>query len=198
MVEVSVSTNCRVGPGKVYDRVGALLEGEEAEIIAKDPYDIYWYIKNPDDPGGFCWVWGQYATTTGDTESLPVFTPPPTPTPSLSFAVSFHEVEACGAQWFIQYKITNNGGLNLLSGSTTTTDTNTAQTVTANYNAFIEMEGCGTVNSQNDLTPGENGFLSSNWLSNNPNNHNINAAITVCTKDGQGGQCLTKNISFKP
>src|SRR5690349_14410070 len=30
-VSVSVATNCRVGPGKVYDRVGALLAGQVAE-----------------------------------------------------------------------------------------------------------------------------------------------------------------------
>lgn len=198
MVQVSMSTNCRVGPGKVYDQVGVLLAGEEAEVIAKDPQGSDWYIRNPDQAGGFCWIWGQYATVSGDTTNLPVFTPPPTPTPSQGFTVSYHEVETCGGDWFIEYKIVNNGNLPLLSASTTTTDTVTGTTVTANYNQFLEMNGCATTNSQNDLLTGEIGYTLSNWLGNDPTGHNINAAITVCTEDGQGGTCQTKNISFTP
>src|SRR5690349_9031722 len=33
LISVTVPTNCRVGPGKVYDRVGALLVGEVAEVV---------------------------------------------------------------------------------------------------------------------------------------------------------------------
>ena len=40
----------------------------------------YWIVNNPDRPGE-CWLWGQYASVSGDTSSLPVRTPPPTPTP---------------------------------------------------------------------------------------------------------------------
>ncbi len=36
-VSVSENTNCRVGPGKPYELIGALMVGEETEIIAKDP-----------------------------------------------------------------------------------------------------------------------------------------------------------------
>ncbi len=198
MVQVSASTNCRTGPGKVYDQVGVLNVGEEAEIIAKDPQGTDWYIRNPDQAGAFCWIWGQYATTSGDTEHLPVFTPPPTPTPSIGFSVSYHEAETCGILWFIEYRVANTGGIALLSATTTTTDTNTAETVTATYNEFIEMNGCATVNSQNDLTAGESGYVLSNWLSANPAGHNLTASITLCTADGLGGTCVTKNISFTP
>ena len=37
IVSVSVDTNCRIGPGKEYDLLGALLVGEQAELIARDP-----------------------------------------------------------------------------------------------------------------------------------------------------------------
>ena len=32
MVSVSVNTNCRTGPDKIYDNIGALLVGEQAEV----------------------------------------------------------------------------------------------------------------------------------------------------------------------
>lgn len=81
MMSVSVDTNCRVGPGGVYDYLGAILVGELAEIVARNANSTYWYIRNP-DASGFCWAWGEYATITGNTAGLPVFTPPPTPTPT--------------------------------------------------------------------------------------------------------------------
>src|SRR5687767_4187927 len=61
-ISVSTPTNCRMGPGKVYDRVGALLLDEVAEVVGRDPVGNYWYIRNPRDSNGFCWLWGEYAT----------------------------------------------------------------------------------------------------------------------------------------
>ena len=81
LISVTVATNCRVGPGKVYDRVGALLVGQVAEVAGRNLNGNYWYIRNPNDPNGYCWLWGEYATVTGNFAALPVFTPPPTPTP---------------------------------------------------------------------------------------------------------------------
>jgi hypothetical protein len=80
MVSVSVNTNCRTGPGVVYDLVGALLIGEQTVVIGKYTPGNYWIINNPDGVG-ICWLWGEYATVTGDTSGLPEYPPPPTPTP---------------------------------------------------------------------------------------------------------------------
>lgn len=80
MVSVSVDTNCRTGPGTVYDIVGALLVGETAEVVAMAADGGYWIIKNT-RRGGECWLWSNYATVVGETSALPKYTPPPTPTP---------------------------------------------------------------------------------------------------------------------
>lgn len=81
MVSVSANTNCRKGPGIVYDNLTALLVGEEAEVVGKyTPTDPdYWIIKKDSVT---CWLWGEYATVDGDTANLPEMIPPPTPTPS--------------------------------------------------------------------------------------------------------------------
>lgn len=80
IVSVSVDTNCRTGPGKQYDLIGALLLGEQADVVGIYAGGEYWIIKNP-DRSGECWLWGYYASVTGPTDGLPVYTPPPTPTP---------------------------------------------------------------------------------------------------------------------
>lgn len=82
MVSVSLNTNCRFGPGSIYDYLGALLVGETAEIVGRDPSGDYWYIRNPDNPSGFCWLWGEYAKPVGNFGSVPILTPPPSPTPT--------------------------------------------------------------------------------------------------------------------
>lgn len=81
IVRVSANTNCRKGPGVVYDILTALLVDEEAEIVGKytatDP--DYWIIEKGSIT---CWLWGEYATVEGDVSQLPEMIPPPTPTPS--------------------------------------------------------------------------------------------------------------------
>jgi hypothetical protein len=204
MVNVSVNTNCRFGPGKEYELLGALLVGEQSQIIARDPSGYYWYIQNP-DKGGFCWLWGNYATTSGNVASLPVFTPPATSTPTATntpkpeFTVVYDHLDDCGV-WVLSFKISNTGSLVWQSVSVTVTDTVTTEAVNWTDDQFKEFQACilnlGTL--QNDLGPTEVGFSPSEGLSADPSGHQIDATIKVCTEDGLGGTCLTKNISFTP
>ena len=80
MVEVSVPTNCRTGPGKAYDRVSILDVGKQVEIVGRNADSSYWVVENPGGTGE-CWLWGYYAVVTGQTSGLPVWQTPPTPTP---------------------------------------------------------------------------------------------------------------------
>jgi hypothetical protein len=86
LVSVSQATNCRTGPGQPYDQVSGLNPGETAEVVGKYTPANYWIILWP---GGTCWLWGQYATITGDPSGLPEFTPPPTPTPAFTPTKTF-------------------------------------------------------------------------------------------------------------
>ncbi len=81
VVSVTTNTNCRVGPGKAYDIIGALRVGETAEIVGKYPDSNYWIIFEP-NVGRECWLWGYYAVVSGDTDQLTVYVPPPLPTPT--------------------------------------------------------------------------------------------------------------------
>ena len=80
-VTVSQNTNCRTGPGTQYDLVGGLLVGQSAEVVGKNSASNYWIIKTPGG-SGTCWLWGQYATVSGNVAALQEYTIPPTPTPS--------------------------------------------------------------------------------------------------------------------
>jgi hypothetical protein len=72
---VTTDTNCRTGPGLIYDAKTPMLVGETLKALGRDSGTNFYYT----DRG--CWVWTNYAfAVTGSLNNLPVFTPPPTPT----------------------------------------------------------------------------------------------------------------------
>ena len=80
-VVVSVATNCRTGPGQAYPSVYGLPVNVTGKVVGNNPsVSNYWVIEIPNSNGGTCWLWGQYATVTGDTSGLKVFAVPATPT----------------------------------------------------------------------------------------------------------------------
>jgi hypothetical protein len=198
LISVSVDTNCRVGPGKIYDRLGALLVGETAEVAGIDPTGRYWYIRNPDQPGGFCWLWGEYATLAGNTGSLPIFTPPPTPTPLPSFDVAGTGVETCAPNWWLDFKLKNDGGLAFKSLSITLLDMTNNATLAMLADGFTDRSGCLNVTTRDNLGPGTTATVSSTALAYDPTGHKFRATIILCSNTGLNGTCVTKVFEFKP
>jgi len=198
MISVSVPTNCRVGPGKVYDRVGALLVGEFTEVVGRNPVGNYWYVRNPDSDGDFCWLWGEYATLVGNTLALPVFTPPPTPTPVPAFKASYSGRESCNSNWWLDIKLENTGGVSFRSISMTFVDTVTKTTVALSDDNFTDVNGCNATDSRKALAPGDSVIVSSPSFGYDPVGHKIRVTITVCSEDGVNGTCLTDTFNFTP
>lgn len=78
-VTVSQNTNCRTGPSQDFKDIFSLGIGQTAEVVGKNTLNNYWIIKIPDGSGKTCWLWGRYATVSGDTAGLAEAA---TPTPS--------------------------------------------------------------------------------------------------------------------
>jgi len=199
-ISVSVDTNCRVGPGAVYPRVGILLVGETAEIFGREAKGEYWYIRNPDvaDNGvEFCWVWGEYATISGNLLPLLFLSPPPPATST--FDLTFEKLETCN-NWWADFKLVNKGGALFRSVSITLTDTDTdpVTVVAVSANGFADNSGCGSPVVTDTLVAGAAVTISSPQFTYNPKGHNLNVKITICTELDQAGTCVTKDLSFKP
>lgn len=73
------NTNCRSGPGTVYEVVTVARSGQKAEIVGKAEQGNFWLVKNPHGEGT-CWVAGDFAQTSGSVHVVPTVTAPPTPT----------------------------------------------------------------------------------------------------------------------
>ncbi len=197
LISVSVPTNCRVGPGKVYDRVGALLVGEVVEIYGRDPTGEYWYIRNPDAGEEFCWLWGEYATLIGNTTILPVYTPPPTPTPSAVIQASFDGIDTC-VGWWVEIELKNTGGITFRSMSLTIRDRVTDVVLSQTADSFTDLTGCRSSNTADTLTPGGTHTVSSPPFAYNPTGHELRATVTLCSGKGQTGACASDVIKFTP
>ena len=202
LISVSVPTNCRIGPGKDYEMVGALLVGETAQVYGRTAQGTYWYIRNPDSPGGFCWVWGEYATLSGLSAALPVYTPPPTPTPpdtatpAPAFEASYAAMDYCTA-WWVDVRLENTGSLTFRSVSMTVRDTATDVVVTRISDGFTDENGCSST-ERDKLLPGKHVNVSSPTFSYDVNDHKLKATLTLCSQTGLNGTCLTDTITFTP
>jgi len=84
--QLTENTNCRKGPLAAYDLVITYLNGQLLDILGKNAAGDYWFVANPNNPSANCWLWGRYAQVSGDTSQVPVFTPPPSPTPAWHWA----------------------------------------------------------------------------------------------------------------
>lgn len=68
--------NCRFGPGKGYVTINELHQGEIARVMGRDDSSNWLYIRDPGNPGGFCWLSASVIEISGPLDQLPV-TPPP-------------------------------------------------------------------------------------------------------------------------
>lgn len=201
MVSVSVETNCRSGPGTVYEVISVLLVGQSAEVVGRSPSGDNWIIRPPATPAVTCWLWGQYATVVGNTTGLPIINPPPTPTPAASFTVTYLGVVSCAPEYAFRFNITNNGSITWESIRIIVTDTTTSTSFTHTYDGFRSYLPCVLEIDQQDLAPGEGGPVANvnpGQLNYNPAGHAFTANIKICSQNALAGQCLEKNISFNP
>jgi hypothetical protein len=210
MVSVSANTNCRAGPGDIYDYLGALLVGEEALVTGKLADESYWYIENPDAPPPQCWLWGMYATVSGDKSGIPVLTAPPTPTPEntptptpepMSFVATFSKFrDECGS-FIIFVRIKNTGGIDLESYSISLHIPQTGQSLYSNRNYFADAPVCGYAELEH-ISPGTHEYIAMTGMTFMNGTRTLEMTIQVCSENGQGGTCKetyieeTLNINF--
>jgi uncharacterized protein YraI len=208
---VQENTNCRSGPGSTYDWVTLIAGGQMAEAVARNAANDYYYVRNPNSYGSFCWLWSKYSAVTGNITTLPVFTPQPTPTVATltpttipaDLSVSYIGVETCPPQYAFSFKIKNTGSVVWQSLKIVVLDTTTSTTYTHESDTFKGVTGCTVGLAQGDLTNGEDSFVANvnpGQLDFNPvgSGHSFQVTITVYANDGRTGTSISKTLSITP
>lgn len=105
--------NCRFGPGVLYGMVNEYREGQPARILGRNDTATWWYIRDPRNPDGFCWISADVTEVKGDVEALPVVQPPaPTVTKMVLIVEPNRKVVSCTQfpqTFFFEAQITANG-----------------------------------------------------------------------------------------
>jgi len=204
---LSADTHCRKGaPFMAFPIVVTVKAGEKVKVLSRNPENDSYYVVNPYDANSQCWLYGKYATLSGNTASLPIstmqatptFTSTPTPVPD--FAVSYAGLENCGPNWVFKLFIKNTSNNIWQSIQMSGTDTVTGFLINDPSNSFKDSLGCIRGEEQGDLTKGEFSYVinSNSFFNYNPTGHLINITVRLCTQDNFLGTCVAKNLSFTP
>ena len=204
---ISENTNCRFGPGEVYERSGIASAGQTLEVFGVDPGGNFWFVSHPGKSDQKCWIWNKYVPPEGPTDQLPVYTPRPTPTrrptatPVVSFNVSYYEIESCVVDNILEFKITNTGDEPLESVSYNLTDQTSGLSKNDQYNSFQKWNHCPAGSPSANIMPGQSNYfvgfgVNVSTSSDALHGHTFQGTITACTKDNLGGKCVTRNVNF--
>jgi hypothetical protein len=177
---------------------GVLKEGESAQVVGRNASGDTWVIKLPSNPAVTCWLWGYYATVTGNTSELMVLTPPATPTPVPDFTFSYYFWGVGPGYGCYMFDVSNTGGMKWESYSLTAQDITQGISGSNAANSFITYDNwCTATVTQSDLTTGETGTSSVILVipASTAGDH-FQATLTLCSQDNQAGTCITKTINF--
>ncbi len=199
-VTANMNTNCRNGPGPIYDIVGSLKAGETSYAHGRNSTSSWWYIENLRSPGNFCWVWSGSTTLNGSTGQLAVLTPPPPPatatTSGVGFKSSYAARHKCSGDYYAFFGVTNNGGKDLQSASVKIRDMTAGTVLSSNASDNPFLTSTSDCPPGEDLLPvGDSAYVAGAIYS-VPSGHSLKANIYLCTKEGLAGSCDTIVIQF--
>ena len=198
-VTLSTATNCRAGASTDFAIVATFDIGLTIEVMGKHPYDNYWYVRSPNNPAIYCWMWGAYATG-GNLNNVPVLTPPPTltPAPKPDFKSSYVNSGSCIGGWWTRIKLNNTGPVAFKSMSISIKDTITNETRNASGDGFQDVNACILSSVISSLDSGSSLTVVAPSLPADPTGHKVAVSTTLCTEVGQGGTCISETIEFTP
>ncbi len=92
----AVNVNCRAGPDLAYNSVSVLAFGASTQVVGRTADSSWWYVQDPNNPGGNCWVAASVVTILGPTAAIPVAALPPPIANKVTVAVNSPTSVVCG------------------------------------------------------------------------------------------------------
>ena len=105
--------NCRFGPGTGYVTVNELPRGVNARVIGRNDASSWLYVRDPGNPGGFCWLSMSVIELEGLADQLPVTLPPFVTVTDVSLRAEPNRIVVNCSQFpqtvFFEAEVTTNG-----------------------------------------------------------------------------------------
>lgn len=105
--------NCRMGPGTVYELVNEISQGRSLRAIGRNDASNWWYVRDPGNPNGSCWVSADVTEAQGDVEQLPIIQPPFVTVTKVDLRVEPNRILVGCSQFpqtvFFEAQVTTNG-----------------------------------------------------------------------------------------
>jgi hypothetical protein len=79
VAEMDFGVNCRAGPDTSYASLIVVYTGDELEAFGRDETDQFFAVRIPNQGISECWLMRTFVNVEGDTDTLPILTPAPTP-----------------------------------------------------------------------------------------------------------------------
>lgn len=195
LANITGNTNCRSGPGSVYDLLHTYLVGNEVELLGKSPNEFFWYTSDPNGLAPDCWLWVEYAAAGSDSAYLPVFTPPPTPIPFPDFEITWVNSSGAAGSLYLFFEIKNTGSVTWESALVYTYEPTVPQDSGRFSNVFQTNDYTELPTTANIPPGGTEYFLSGRQA--NPGSYGksgdtVDIYFTACTENYLGGYCKTK------
>jgi hypothetical protein len=195
--KINRETNCRVGPGGMYDLVATYQAGQMLDVLATGLAQGYWFVQNPEKPEEQCYVMAQNVTISGDTSVLPKFTPLPSSTPPPYFEAKLKKIDNCSGNRFANFSVENTGNVDFRSAYIKVTDTKANKSVEQALNVFDLYVGCILAKNISPLDPGDTGYVPSPAFTWNIHEDKLKAVIMLCSEKDLKGICVTRTLDVK-
>jgi hypothetical protein len=195
--EVIHQSNCRVGPGGNYDLVAIYEIGQKLEVVAQDLGNGFLFVKNPDKPEDQCYLLAKNITVTGDTTTLPKYTPQPSPTLMPDFTATFKKFEPCNGENYAIFVVVNTGSAPFKSAYIKITNPKLNKSVEQGLGAFDLHVGCVLAKDIWPLDPGGTGYVNSPVITWPKVGNKLQVVIMLCTEKNLKGTCPVQNIELK-
>jgi len=108
---LTVNINCRLGPDVGYDAISALVLGQMAQVAGRNDDSSWWYIHDPQNPGGYCWISADVVSIAGPVAGIPIIAPPAAIVTKVTVDASIPSSIMCGGPNPVDFSgnITTNG-----------------------------------------------------------------------------------------
>jgi len=108
---ISAGVNCRSGPDVSYPSISSVVLGQIAQIAGRNNDSSWWYVRDPNSPGSFCWVSASVVTTAGNLSGIPIIAPPAAIVTGVTVNADVASPVFCGGPNVVNFsgQVTTNG-----------------------------------------------------------------------------------------